>query len=417
MISDPVAVMAALVGVAAFFFWLEKVSGWRLFNYLVPLIWIYAVPVLLRNFGVLPDESPAYDLLGDVGLPLVIVLLLLKVDVGAAVRIMGRGVAVMLLGTAGVVVGAVVGYWAVKGWLAPDAWKGFAALSGSWIGGTGNLAAVAAGVEASPEHYGLAVIADTAMYIWWLPLLLASKALAGRFNRWARVPEERMARMEEAAAATAVEEERPVMRHFLYLGLIGLTATWVAVTLAPYVNRWTDDLALSVARWLTTWWPWLGERAMGMATAEGEVLSTSTWLMLLVTVIGISLSFTPAKRLPASHDVAMAVLYVFVARMGATASLEGLAQAPAFLLGAAIWITIHGLFCLGGAWLLKVDIHSAAIASAANIGGAASAPVVAAHHRESLVPVSILMALIGYALGNPVGLLLVAPLCSWVAGL
>lgn len=385
-ISDPVAVMAALVGVAAFFFWLEKVSGWRVFDYLVPLIWIYAVPVLLRHFGVLPAESAAYDVLGRVGLPFVIVLLLLKVDVGAAVRIMGKGVVVMLLGTAGVVVGAVVGYAAVDQWLAPDAWKGFAALSGSWIGGTGNLAAVAAGVEAPPEQFGLAVVADTAMYLWWLPLLLGAKALAPRFNKWAKVPEERVARMDEAAAAARVEEERPAMRHFLYLALIGLAGAWAAYEIAAYLP-------------------------------VSDVFSTSTWVVLLVTVFGIALSFTGAKRLPASHDVAMAVLYVFVARMGATASLEGLAQAPAFLLGTAIWITIHGLFCLAGAWLLKVDIHSAAIASAANIGGAASAPVVAAHHRESLVPVSILMALIGYALGNPVGLLVVAPLCSWVAGL
>jgi uncharacterized membrane protein len=149
---------------------------------------------------------------------------------------------------------------------------------------------------------------------------------------------------------------------------------------------------------------------------QGDVFSTSTWLVLLVTAGGLGLSFTPARSIPGSHELAMALLYVFVARMGASASLAGLTQAPAFLLGAAIWIIVHGLFCVAGAWLLKVDLHSAAIASAANIGGAASAPVVAAFHRESLVPVSILMALLGYALGNPVGLLLVAPLCAWVAG-
>jgi uncharacterized membrane protein len=101
--------------------------------------------------------------------------------------------------------------------------------------------------------------------------------------------------------------------------------------------------------------------------------------------------------------------------MGATASLEGLAQAPAFLLGALIWILVHGAFCLLGARLFKVDVHSAAIASAANVGGAASAPVVAAYHRESLVPVSILMALLGYALGNYLALV-TATLCRWVGG-
>jgi uncharacterized membrane protein len=102
----------------------------------------------------------------------------------------------------------------------------------------------------------------------------------------------------------------------------------------------------------------------------------------------------------------MALLYVFVARMGASASLEAFAeQAVPFVLGAAIWIVVHGLFCLASARLLHVDIHSVAIASAANIGGAASAPVVAAHHRENLVPASILMALIGYALGNYLAIL------------
>ena len=101
--------------------------------------------------------------------------------------------------------------------------------------------------------------------------------------------------------------------------------------------------------------------------------------------------------------------------MGARASVAGLAEAPMFVLGAFIWIFIHGLFCLAGAWLFRVDVHSVAIASAANIGAAASAPIVAAHHRPSLVPASILMALLGYAMGN-----YLAPmtgyLARWVAG-
>jgi uncharacterized membrane protein len=191
--------------------------------------------------------------------------------------------------------------------------------------------------------------------------------------------------MEVSAAAETVEEQPVKMVHFLYLGVLALAVTWGAQWLAPVLP-------------------------------ESVIVSTGTWLILLITAGGIALSFTPARRIPGSHDLAMAILYVFVARMGATASLEGLAQAPAFLLGAAIWIVVHGLFVLGAAYLLKVDVHSAAIASAANVGGAASAPVVAAYHRESLVPVSILMALIGYAIGNPLGLLVVAPLCRWVGG-
>jgi uncharacterized membrane protein len=135
--------------------------------------------------------------------------------------------------------------------------------------------------------------------------------------------------------------------------------------------------------------------------AARPYLSASTWRILLVTTAGIGLSFTRLRRVPGSHGLAMALVYLFVARMGATAELSGVAeQAVPFLLAALLWIFIHGAFCLLGARLLRVDVHTAAIASAANIGGAASAPIVAAYHKQSLVPASILMALIGYAIGN-----------------
>jgi uncharacterized membrane protein len=384
MIETPAAVLATLAGIAGFWFWLHQRTGWKLFQFIVPLLWIYATPMVLRNVGVLPQESATYDVLREFGLPIFIVLLLLAVDVGAAVRIMGRGIGVMLMGTVGVVLGAPVGYLAVKHWLDPEAWRGFGALAGSWIGGTGNLAAAAAMLDTPPEQFGLAVLADNVIYFIWLPLLLLSKNLAGSFSRWTRASPDRLARMEAAAAAEAVEKTAPSVQQLLYLAALAAGVTWFSSWLSPRLPE------------------------------IDPILSTSTWTVLLVTTLGIALSFTPARRLPGSHELGMAVVYLFVARMGAVASLEGLAQAPAFLLGAFIWILIHGLFCLGGAWLFKVDVHSAAIASAANIGGAASVPVVAAYHRESLVPAGILMALIGYALGNYMawvtGLLL-----SWVA--
>ncbi len=373
MIESNAGVIAALAGTAAFYFWLQRATRWKIFDYLIPLIWIYATPMVLRNVGILPPSSGAYDVMRHTGLPVCIVLLLIGVDVKAAVRIMGRGIGVMLLGTAGVVIGAPIGYLIVKGWLDPDAWKGFGALAGSWIGGTGNMMAVAAGLEledGSPM-LGLAVLADSVIYVFWLPLLLASKSFADKFNRWTRVDKERLARMEQAALAEAEGEKKPArLEDFIFLLALALAATWLAGYLAPFLPE------------------------------MGQVLTTSTWEVLLLTTLGILLSFTPARRIPASHNLAMAILYVFVARMGATASLSGFWQAPAFILGAAIWILIHGAFCLLGARLLRVDVHSVAIASAANIGAAASAPVVAAHHNDSLVPASILMALIGYAIGN-----------------
>jgi uncharacterized membrane protein len=385
LIASPAGVLFVLAGTAAFFFWLERVTRWRIFRYLVPMLWIYATPMVLRNTGVLPEASPAYDALRTFGLPMFIVLLLVGVDVGATVRVMGRGAVVMLLGTAGVVLGAPIGYFVVHRWLDPEAWRAYGALAGSWIGGTGNMAAVAGALETPSEQFGLAVLADTVIYTVWLPVLLLSKGFAERFNRFTRVADDRLERMDAAAARVDVEKKAPTTTDYLYLLALAFGVTFLADALAPRLPE------------------------------VGEVLSTSTWNILLVTTAGLLLSLTPARRISGSHDLAMAIVYVFVARMGATASLAGLDQAPAFLLGALIWIAVHGAFCVLGAWLLRVDLHSAAIASAANIGGAASAPVVAAYHRESLVPASILMALLGYALGNYFALV-AARLCQWVGG-
>lgn len=385
MIHSDIGILAALAAIAAFYFWLEQVTRWKLFNFFPPLLWIYATPVVLSNTGVLSPQSPVYGQLSDIALPVFICLMLLTVNVPAVVRVMGGGVLVMLMGSLGIVVGGVAAYSIVHGWLEPDAWKGFGALAGSWIGGTGNMGAVAAALDAPPSQLGLAILADNLVYVVWLPILLGSREFAERFNRWARVPPDRLQRMEREAASVA-DEERPVsMRQYLYLAVLGLGTTWVAASLAPLLPE------------------------------AQPVLSTSTWKVILITTLALGLSLTPARELPGSRQLATAIVYVFVAGMGARASLAGLSQAPAFVLGAYIWISIHGLFCLAGAWLFKVDVHSAAIASAANVGGAASAPVVAAYHRQSLVPVAILMALIGYALGNYLALI-TAQLCHWVAG-
>jgi len=378
LISSPGGVLAVLCTVAAFWFYVEQITGAKLFQYVPPLLFIYATPVFLNNFDVIPSSSPVYSGLSAYALPAFIVLMLIKVNVPAAIKVMGKGVLVMLMGTAGVVAGCVVSYFIVHRWLAPDAWTGFGALAGSWIGGTGNMAATSEMLKTPAEQFGLAVLADNVIYLVWLPILLASKNFADRFNTWANVPEDRIRTMDSAAALALEEEHAPQMRDYLYLVAIAVGVTWIAASLAPVIF----NAMVSIAPGLEV------------------VLSESTWRILLITTIALSLSVTPVSRLPNATAMGTAMIYIFVAGMGARASVEGFGQAPAFLLGAFIWIFIHGAFCLAGAKLFRVDVHSVAIASAANIGAAASAPIVAAFHRPSLVPVSVLMALIGYALGN-----------------
>ncbi|MBU1700773.1 MAG: DUF819 family protein [Candidatus Eisenbacteria bacterium] len=385
MIQSAQGTLAVLVGIVAFFFFLEKRFRWRIFQFLPPLIWIYTIPVVLSNTNIISKSGPIYGGLKANALPIFITLMLLDVDFVAVVRVIGRGILVMLMGTIGVVIGAPIAYSLFRNQLGPEGWKGFGALAGSWIGGTGNMAAVAGAIGTPPAEMGLAVLADNLVYIVWLPLLLTSRAWAGAFQRFSKADPDRVAKMEAAVSKMAAKSKEVEMHHIVYLVLLGLTVAAVSSFISPRLPE------------------------------LGSVLNSGSWKVVIFTTLGILLSLTPARRIPGSQPLAMAIVYVFVASMGAQADLAGLARAHWFVAAAFVWITIHGLFCLLGALLFRVDIHTAAIASAANIGGAASAPIVASYHRETLIPVAVLMALVGYALGNYLGLV-TAQLCSWVAG-
>lgn len=128
LVTSPLGVLAVLVFVAAFFFMLQQATKAKLFDYLPPLLFIYATPVFLNNLGVIPSSSPVYSGLSAIALPIFIVLMLIKVNVPAVVRVMGKGVLVMLMGTAGVMVGGVVAYFVVHGSLSDDAWGAMAPL-------------------------------------------------------------------------------------------------------------------------------------------------------------------------------------------------------------------------------------------------------------------------------------------------
>jgi uncharacterized membrane protein len=413
-VTGNAAILATLTGICAFYFWLEKATRWRLFNYVPPLVFIYLTPVLLSNSGniltylraesaegaaasgaaaavgipnVLPTKSPAYDVVKDFALPMMLVLMLLNVDVAKAVRVVGKGVGVMVIGSLGVVVGAAVGYACVKQWLGPDSWKAYAALTGSWVGGTGNLAAVADAVGANGTQFGLAVLADTALLLIWLPVMLASKKIAAPFARFANVDPERVAYHEALAIAEQGEGRAPNYQDFLLL-------LFTAFAVTAFSSWFTLALTAEFAKHGRVW---------------PVQFSEDTARILLITTIGIALSFTPLRQVPSSRHLGMALVFIFMARTGATADLAQAAeQAVPFLIGAAICISIHGLFCLAAAKFLRVDIHTAAIASAANIGGIATASCVAAHHKESLMPAAVLLALLGYAIGNYAGLLTAA---------
>ena len=260
LITSPLGVLAILAGVASFFFFLEKKTSWKIFNFFPPLLFIYTVPVIFSNTGLMVNESPVYSFMGDTVLPMFLIIMLLDVDVKSAVRVMGKGIFVMLFGTVGVIIGAPIAYFAVKSGLGPEAWKGFGALAGSWIGGTGNMAAVSEGLKTPGEAFGLAVIADNVVYLIWLPLMLSSKSITKWFSKFAKVDKNRIEMLEKTSGELAKDKGKLEMRHLLYLLFFGLFFAWLAGKLAGY-----------------------------MPTIP-PVLTASSWKILLVTTFGISLS-------------------------------------------------------------------------------------------------------------------------------
>jgi len=385
-ISSTTGILAVLSATCALFFWAERRTQWRFFQFAPPLVFIYLVPIVLTTVGVLPGKSPVYATSKSLLLPVLIVLLLVKINLRGAVRILGPGLGVMLVGSLGVMIGAPVGMLAVSHWLGPDAWKAFGALSASWIGGTANLVAVSQMTDAGGLE-GLAILMDSVIaYLIWLPILLASKRYAAPFARFTGVDTKRMHEMEEAAIEHDAARRGPSTIEYMILLSAALLIAWIGEEGANYI-----DSAL---------------RSALAAASPGRSLpfNVDTWRILIVTTLGICLSFTPLSRIPGSLELAMALLYLFVACMGATADLKkSTEQAVPFFFGAMIMILIHGAFCILGAKIFKTDIHTAAIASAANIGGVATSTIVATHHERSLIPAAVLMAIIGIAIGTYCG--------------
>jgi len=145
--NDTIGVMAVITMIPVFFLWLERTTRWKIFSYLPAIIWIFLTPVFLSYFGVIPRESPIYTNFKALAVPMFIVLMLLDINIRQAVKVAWRGAGVLVMGSLGIVAGAVMAFYLFRSGLPKDTALGFGALAGSWIGGTGNLAAVAEGLQ------------------------------------------------------------------------------------------------------------------------------------------------------------------------------------------------------------------------------------------------------------------------------
>jgi uncharacterized membrane protein len=373
--TDLVGVMAVITMIPVFFVWLEKKTQWKIFDILPAIIWIFLAPIFLSNLNVIPRSSEIYTTFRSFAVPMFIVLMLLDINIREVIKVAWRGAGVMVLGSLGIVIGAAISFYLFRAGLPENTWRGYGALAGSWIGGTGNLAAVAESLQTPGEMVGMVVLVDNFVYVFYFPIILTCKRWAEQFNRFTRVSQKDIDHIVHATADVAQKTHEVHFKNVLTLVGFAFTAMLVANRLAGFLPE------------------------------VQPVLTEGTWAILLVTTLGIALSGTRLSKVPGTMPIAMTLTYIYMTMMGAQADLTKIGGAQFFLIAGFACIAIHFVFIILGARLFRIDVSMAAVASVSAVGGAASAPVAAAVHREDLVPVSIMLALIGYGLGNYLGVL------------
>ncbi|MCA0268373.1 MAG: DUF819 family protein [Bacteroidetes bacterium] len=394
-LQDPLSLVAFLLALVAGIFYLSRVQRLdKLFAFVPPVLWCYFVPMLLTTFGILPPSSPVYDWMSGYGLLVALFLLMVTSDVRAILRLGPRAGLMMLAGTIGIVIGGIVAFSLFKGLLPADAWMGFGALSGSWIGGTANMVAVKEGLGAPDSVLAPIIVVDTVVGYGWMGLLLFLSRYQHRFDAWTKADPALLARLETTDFGTT--ERRPTTTADLAI-IVGL-ALGVAVAI-KLLSAHIPTLDVS----------WGGR--------DVTIISRSTWAILLVVTAGLTLSFTPVRKLDEVGGSAVGnyALYALLATIGAQADLAKVAEFPAYMLAGALWLSIHVGVMVLAAKMLRAPLFLLATGSMANVGGAASAPIVATTYHRTLAPVGLVMAVAGYILGIYFGFL-TANILGLIAG-
>lgn len=384
MIQDPFALLAYLLAIIAGLFALSRVPALqRIFHFVPPVLWILLIPTLSTTFGLTPKEHALYDWLQDHVLVAALFLLLLATNLRSIARLGAPALIMMLTASASIAIGAVAVFALLRIWLPSDAWTAFGALMGVWTGGYGNMLAVSTSTGASAGMVTNAIITDTIIGYGWMSLLITLAGAQGRMDRWIGADRTVLDDLNTRLSAMHEAHDRPAKVGDLAI-MIGL-AFGVAF------------IAAAAASWLPK---------------AGGVMSAFTWTVILASLAGIVLSLTPVARLQyaGATPVGTFLLYVVYAAIGARADLRGIASAPLFLLAGALILVFHAGVMVLAARLLRAPVFLLVTASQANIGGMATAPIVASVYQSALPGVAVLLVPLGLAYGTFVALA-VAAIC------
>jgi len=418
MVADPAGVLAVLLAVLALIFWLGQTRpGAALFRFVPALLFCYFVPTTLSTLNVIPTSSPLYEWVKDVVLPASLVLLILALDIPGLIRLGPKALIMMLAGTVGVILGAPIALWIgmqvlPAGALPDDVWRGFAALSGSWIGGGANFVALGKMAEATDEMIALMVIPDVFVANCWMAVLLFAAGIQHKLDKLLRADASAIRDLEQRLHDFQQRVARnPSLADLLIILAIGFGVAWACRQVGVGFDGFVDEqLAGLSAR----------SEGGGFVSFLDNVLgsmSGTTWMYVFVTTVGLLLSLTPARNLEGAgaSKIGSVMIYILVACIGAHADFSSLSKQPALIFVAGIWMLIHVAVLLTTAVLIRAPAFFVAVGSQANIGGAASAPVVAGAFHPALAPVGALLAVLGYVLGTYGGLVCMS-LLKAVAG-
>ena len=385
-INDPTAVFTFCVITCAFIYWIDKQTWASNFCKVIPpIVLVCYIPAITSAFGFIPYQSVAYDWMGKYLLPFSLFLLLVTTDVASILKVGRTAVGVMLFGTAGIIIGAPVAFLICKQWLPPDSWKVVSVISGAWIGGPANFAAMKESVQMQDSLVGPALVVDTAVSFTWLTVLLFLASYQNILNR------KFGSRLDVVTDNTLqfdilnpIEQSTPDLAQILLLLAVGFGSAVVCNHLAVSID---EILAPSITR---------------LSPRLASILTWYTWLIILITGFGILLSFTGLRRLEkvGGSNLGYAVLYLYLASLGAQANLSGIMLMPVLILLGVLCLLIHIIFLIVGAKIMRAPASLVAIVSMANIGGVASTPVVAAAYMRSLMPVGLLLAVFGNIIGT-----------------
>ena len=408
-------VFGLLAMAIAFIFYTEsKTSGfWFKFYKVVPgLFMAYMLPAVFTTLGwIAPDweritasgtlvaeSSQLYHVASRYLLPAALVLMTLSIDLKAVFNLGWKALVMFFAGTMGIVIGGPISILLIAivspetvGGIGPDAvWRGLSTLAGSWIGGGANQTAMLEIYEYNPKLYGGMVFVDIVVANIWMALLLIGIGKRKRINQWLKADTTAIEDLKlKVSAFTESVKKNPSLTDLMIMlgiafGSVGL-AHFSAGYLAPYFNSFVETFSSETLKNIFTF---LG--------------SSFFWMISIATLIAIGLSFTKAKNyeVAGASKFGSVFIYILVATIGMKMDLTLIFDNTGLIAIGVVWMGIHALLLVMVAKLIKAPYFFLAVGSQANVGGAASAPIVAAAFHPSLATVGVLLAVFGYAIGT-----------------